>query len=493
MMLGRGEYQGVRILEPATVDLMTFPNIVPGGGRRGLGWDIQTGFSSNRGDAMSRRAFGHGGFTGTVLWIDPELDLTFIFLSNRVHPNGKGAVNPLAGSIANVFATAIREAANHDGVPPQVLTGIDVLQRDEFSHLAGKKIGLITNQTGVNRDWKDTISILHDAKNVELKAIFSPEHGIRGALDQSQIADSRDEQTGLPIYSLYGESRAPSDESLQGLDALVFDIQDIGARFYTYPSTMAAAMQAAAKHKLTFVVLDRPNPINGADIEGPLLDDGSQSFVGFHTLPVRHGMTIGELARMFQIETKLDVDLRIVRMKGWNRSEEFDQTGLPWVNPSPNMRSLTEAILYPGMGLLELTNVSVGRGTDRPFEIFGAPWIDGQKLAEELRTAKLEGVSFIPIRFTPTSSKFASQECGGIDLMVTNRETIQPVRLGLTIAAALRKLYPKEWETKSFNRLLSNQTTFDAILNGKSANDIAEELPAPLEEFRERREKFLLY
>lgn len=498
MLLGRGEYQGVRILAPETVELMTRANAVPGGGFRALGWDVRTGYSSNRGDLLSQRAFGHGGFTGTVLWIDPELDLFYIFLSNRVHPDGKGLVNPLAGRIGTVAAAAVMDAAT---VKPsrrstresEVLTGIDVLERDGFRVLHGRRVGLITNHTGVNRAGTSTVQLLHDADGVELKVLFSPEHGFAGQLDVSKIADAQEEQTGLAIVSLYGENRAPSEESLEGLDTLVFDIQDIGARFYTYVSTMQYAMGAAAEHKLRFVVLDRPNPINGVDVEGPVLDAGSESFVGCHTVAVRHGMTVGELATTFNAELDLGLDLHVVKVEGWNRDDYFDRTGLTWVNPSPNMRSLTAAVLYPGIGLLETTNVSVGRGTDRPFEVLGAPWLDGTALARALNAANLPGVRFMPLRFTPESSKFAGEECGGVNILVTDRAALRPVHAGLTIAAALRKLNPDDWQTAAFNRLLSDQGTFDAIVAGRSADEAEALYQGELNQFRERRRQYLLY
>jgi uncharacterized protein YbbC (DUF1343 family) len=498
MLLGGGEYQGVRILKPETVELMTRGNEVPGGGYRALGWDSRSGYSSNRGDLLSARAFGHGGFTGTVLWIDPELDLFYIFLSNRVHPDGKGLVNPLAGRIGTVAAAAIVDAP--EAVPTrrahrlqEVLIGIDVLERDGFAALRGRRVGLITNHTGVNRRGVPTPQLLYDAEGVELKRLFSPEHGIVGQLDISNVADGVDEQTSLPIVSLYGENRAPPAESLEGLDTLVFDIQDIGARFYTYVATMQNAMKSAAEHKLRFVVLDRPNPINGVAVEGPVLDEGSQSFVGWHTVPVRHGMTVGELATMFNRELSLELDLQIIKVEGWNRDAYYDETGLTWINQSPNMRSLTAAVLYPGIGLLETTNLSVGRGTDRPFEVLGAPWIDGAVLARALNTEGLSSVRFVPIRFTPESSKFAGEQCGGVNILVTDRSCFEPVFCGLKIAETLRRIYPDQWETAQFNRLLADKATFDAIVAGRSADEVRALYQKEFNEFRERRQSCLLY
>lgn len=517
MMLNRGAYGGVRTLGARTVDLMTQPVGVPGGWR-GLGWDMQTGFSSNKGELMSAAAFGHGGFTGTGLWIDPELDLFVVFLSNRVHPDGKGLVNPLIGRIGSIAAAAIddppavaarlpaREAAPMETVVPTaatakpasggfspVLTGVDVLERDGFKQLAGRKVGLITNQTGVNRKGVSTIDLLAKAEGVSLVALFSPEHGLEGKLDVAKIADARDETRNVPIYSLYGESRSPSDESLKGIDTLVFDIQDIGTRFYTYPSTMGNAMKAAAKHKLRFVVLDRPNPINGVDVEGPLLDAGRESFVGYHPLPVRHGMTIGELARMFNDEQQIGAELAVVPMEGWRRGDYYDATGLLWVNPSPNMRSLNAALLYPGIGLLETTNLSVGRGTDTPFELIGAPWLDGQQLAAELNRAALPGVRFVPTTFSPSASKFKDERCGGLQIVVTQRENLQPVRIGFEIATRLRKLHPTEWKAEGYDRLLGNASVLKLLMEDRPSGDLIKQSEAGMNEFATRRERCLLY
>jgi uncharacterized protein YbbC (DUF1343 family)/CubicO group peptidase (beta-lactamase class C family) len=513
MMLNRGSYGGTRILSERAVATMTAAYPVSSG-QRGLGWDMQTGYSLNRGELFTSQAFGHGGFTGTVLWIDPGLDMFVIFLSNRVHPAGKGLVNPLAGRIGSIAAAAIddkvagtlrvpsadnrsrSETATGHGtrsVPATIRTGIDVLQRDNFSLLKNRRVGLITNHTGLNREGTSTVELLHKAPNVKLVALFSPEHGIQGKLDVPNIADARDQATGLPIYSLYGESRRPTKESLQGIDTLVFDIQDIGARFYTYISTMGNAMQAAAEQKLRFVVLDRPNPINGVDVAGPLTDPGRESFIAFHRIPVRHGMTIGELARMFNSELSLGLDLRIVPVEGWRREEMFDATGLTWTNPSPNMRSLTQALLYPGIGLLETTNLSVGRGTDTPFEVIGAPWLDGRRLAEELRREALPGVTFVPVRFTPRESKFKETPCGGVNIVIINREQFEPLATGFALAAQLRKLYPQEWEAYAYLRLLVNREVHQALLDGRSATELLELSRDDVAGFVKRRGRFLLY
>jgi len=515
MMLGGGQIDGVRILKQETVAAMTRPYQVSGG-VRGLGWDMQTGYSSNRGRSFSSRAFGHGGFTGTVIWMDPELELLVIFLSSRLHPDGKGSVNPLAGRIGTVAADAIQDrrvpaaggqgagvrsqgSVQHSAFSIQhlasrpVLTGIDVLRRDGFRLLAGRRVGLVTNQTGVDRQGVSTARLLKEAADVRLVALFSPEHGPQGKLDISNIADGRDPETGLSVYSLYGKTRRPTPQMLEGIDTLVFDIQDIGTRFYTYIATLGYAMEEAAKHRIRVVVLDRPNPIGGLHVDGPLLDAGRESFVGYHRLPVRHGMTVGELARMFASDRHLDLDLQIVRLEGWRPGDFFDATGLRWINPSPNMRSLTEAILYPGIGLLETTNLSVGRGTDTPFELIGAPWLHGDKLEQVLNQARLPGVRFRAVAFTPETSVFGGQHCQGVGIEITDRAAFEPLRTGFEIARQLRILFPDAWKAEGYDRLLGNKQVFEAILAGKTVAQIEAIYRPALEEFLKRRSQFLLY
>ncbi len=494
MMLGLGSLdrgdERVRILSPQSVRTMTASYRVSNGAR-GLGWDHQSVYSSNRGDLLSASAFGHGGFTGTVLWIDPQLDLFFVFLSNRVHPSGDGNVNGLAGKILNVVASSIID----DPAPlmTEVRTGIDVLQSQGFQSLANERVGLITNHTGRNIDGRTTVSILADAANVSLTALFSPEHGIEGKLDVPKIDSTTDARTGIPVFSLYGETRRPTPEMLAEVDTLVFDIQDIGSRFYTYISTMGEAMEAAAEAGKRFVVLDRPNPLGGLAVHGPMLDAGKESFVGYHHLPVQHGMTIGEIAKLIQAERNLDLKLEVVRLEGWQRDMAWDATGLTWVNPSPNMRSLTQAFLYPGVGLLEMTNLSVGRGTDTPFEIVGAPWMDGRELARLLNARRIPGVRFVPITFTPSSSNYSQEVCHGINIIVTDRDNFLPVRLGLEIAVGLRDLHPDDWETKNLNRLLGNDLVLDKILSGAGIEPTLSASLKGVSEFRTARQPYLLY
>jgi uncharacterized protein YbbC (DUF1343 family)/CubicO group peptidase (beta-lactamase class C family) len=534
MLLNGGLLDGKRVLSANAIARMTAPIVVSeDGATRGLGWDINSSFSSNRGELFPLGSFGHTGFTGTSIWIDRVSQTFVIFLSNRVHPDGKGDVTPLRAKIATVVASAIEdtpieavrlaEGAYWSQVAAQipkfketvetaskktgatnseqpstngtVLNGIDVLAKNNFKELDGLRVGLVTNHTGRDRAGTQTIDILKAAANVKLTALFAPEHGIRGLADE-KVSDSTDEKTGLPVYSLYGESRRPKPEQLKDLDALVFDIQDIGVRFYTYEATLKNVMEEAAKAKLKVFVLDRPNPIGGLAVEGPRADADKLSFVVTHTTPVRHGMTIGEWAMMVNAENKLNCDLRVIKMEGWKRDLWFDRTGQTWTNPSPNMRSLTEATLYPGVGLLETTNVSVGRGTDTPFEVVGAPWLSGdggQKFAAYLNGRKIAGVRFVPVRFTPNASTFKDQECGGINIMIVDRASFDPLRTGIEIAAALQKMFPNDWKSENYDRLLANQQTYDMLRRGTPPEDIVKAWQSDLDDFLKRRAQFLLY
>jgi uncharacterized protein YbbC (DUF1343 family) len=523
MILGGGSYRGARVLSPYGVATMTQPRAVSdSGAARGIGWDIATSFSANKGDLFPLGSFGHTGFTGTSLWIDPASDTFVVFLSNRVHPDGKGDVSSLRGRIASIVAGAITDTTPARGraessstasellaslarltspatrgstsivADAQVLDGIDVLEGDNFAPIAGMRIGLVTNQTGRDRNGRPTIDVLFKAPGVKLTTLFSPEHGIRGLADE-KVSDTKDEQTGLPIYSLYGEARRPKPEQLKELDAIVYDIQDVGARFYTYISTLGYILEEAAKARLPVFILDRPNPINGVDVEGPLADSDKLSFTAYHTIPVRHGMTVGELARLYNDQRKIGADVRVIRMQNWRRAMWFDATNLTWINPSPNMRSLTEATLYPGICLLETTNVSVGRGTNTPFELVGAPWLDGQKLASYLNARQIAGVRFVPVRFTPTTATHKDQECGGVNIVITDRTKLQSVGLGIEIAAALRQLYPSEWKIDGFVRLLANSDVFERLKRGDSAESIIRSWTNSLEQFRTARATALLY
>src|SRR2546423_1432173 len=525
MLLNGGVYNGARILSPMTIATMTRPRAVSEtGAARGLGWDLATTFSSNKGDLFPLGSFGHTGFTGTSIWIDPASDSFVIFLSNRVHPDGKGDVGALRGRVASIVASSITDTtasvareesentaaellvslarlntnANRSSsaaatpADAQVLTGIDVLERDGFKQLANMRIGLVTNQTGRDRAGHSTIDVLFKAPNVKLVALFSPEHGIRGLADE-KVSDTKDEQTGLPIYSLYGEPRRPKPEQLKDLDALVFDIQDVGAGFYTYISSLGNLIEQAGKAKVPVFILDRPNPINGVDVEGPIADSDKISFTAYYAIPVRHGMTVGELARLYNDDKKLGADVRVIQMENWRRAMWFDSTNLSWINPSPNMRSLTEAALYPGIGLLETTNVSVGRGTDTPFEVIGAPWLDGQKLASYLNARRIPGVRFIPVRFKPNTSVFKHEECGGVNVVITDRERFKSVATGIEIAVALHSLFAAKWKVDSYSRLLVNADALEKLKRGATPEELTESWRADLEIFRKKRAVVLLY
>lgn len=533
ILLNGGVLDGKRVMSAQTVAKMTSPNVVSeDGATRGLGWDINTSFSGNRGELFPLGSFGHTGFTGTGLWIDRVSQTFVVFLSNRVHPDGKGDVGPLRAKVSTVVASAIEdtpiekwkaaEAEYNTSVAAQmpkflrnagslpassvagqqagslrsggVLNGIDILERDRFKQLEGLRIGLVTNHTGRNLAGKQTIDILAEAKNVKLTAMFAPEHGIRGELDTEKIDDSKDEKTGLPIYSLYKDGmRRPKPEQTATIDAFVYDIQDIGARFYTYTATLKNVMEEAAKAGKPVFVLDRPNPINGNSVEGALADEDKLSFIAAHTTPVRYGLTIGELGMMMNAERKIGADLRVIKMDGWSRSMWFDETGQTWINPSPNMRSLTQATLYPGIGLLETTNVSVGRGTDTPFEVVGAPWMNGRNLAAYLNGRNIAGVRFVPIRFKPNASVFKDEECSGINIIITSRDAFDSVRTGIEIASALRKLYATDWQVDRYARLLVNQQILDAVKNGESPENI-DKLVRPIKDgFNVRRAPYLLY
>ena len=491
-VLGGGELDGKRWLSARTVSAMMAPYDVPGGVRT-LGWTVE---SQWRGEGLSPRAVGHFGFTGTALWIDPAKDLFTVILTNRVHPDGKGDSKPLVARINALAARAIGPAVGRvDGCAEAeggVRTGIDVLREEGFERLRGRHIGLITNATGRARDGTSTVDLLLAAPGLKLVALFAPEHGL-DTDRQGAIASTQDARTGLPVYSLYGAAFAPSADALAGIDTLVFDVQDVGTRFFTYASTMRRAMETARDHELAFVVLDRPNPIDGIDIDGPVRVPLSRSFVNYHPLPIRHGMTVGELAVMFDADDHLGVALSVVPMRGWRRSYYWEDTGLAWVNPSPNLRSVEEAILYPAIGLLEATNVSVGRGTDAPFERVGAPWIDGKTLAAALGLEGLAGVSFAPETFVPDADRYAHERCGGVRITVGDRSAFEPVRTGLAIARELRRLHPQKWDFGKLDRLLVHPETLRAIDAGLPLAAIEETYRAEVGAFASKRAKYLLY
>lgn len=517
-MMGDGMHQGNFILGETTLKLATL-NQLPANFdvRRGIGWDIESPFSYQRGEKFPLDGFGHTGWTGTSIWADPASETFVILLANRNHPSESGSIKPLRIKVGTLAAEAVgytepvplstralsskdtlgmtvaADRAPADGA--RVLNGIDMLQETGFAPLAGMKVGLITNQTGINRNRRSTIDLLANAPGVDLRALFSPEHGIRGELDTDSIDDDRDAATGLPIYSLYkAEDRQPTEKQMEGLDALVFDIQDIGCRFYTYVSTMGLAMEAAAEAGKKFIVLDRVNPIGGMVVDGPIRTGEGNDFVAFHDIPVQHGMTVGELARMFNVERKVGADLTVVQVKNWDPTMRFDDTGLPWVNPSPNMRSLTQAMLYPGVGLVEFTNLSVGRGTATPFEHVGAPWIHEGRLAARLSEETIPGVFSLPEQFTPDASVYDGEDCAGVRFVISDRDALRPLSLGIGLMRAIHDLYPDTYDlAEKGNVLLRHQPTLDAVLAGKSMEEIRAGWNPALDDFLKRREAFLLY
>ncbi len=506
-----------------TLEKMTTPGQpATGTALRGLGWDIESPFSSNRGELFPVGSFGHTGFTGTSIWIDPSSDTYVIVLSNAVYPNGPTGINGIRGAVANVVAAWVKLELNNGSLAAKltgynesmsgerrwpdrdgkVSTGIDVLEQDHFaelSALAAKhggtlRVGLLTNQTGVDAQGNRTIDVLANTPGLTLKMLFSPEHGINGALDREGIQDTKDPATGLPVISLYGAARRPSPEALHGLDAVIIDLQDAGVRFYTYETVVRYFLEAAGKTGTEIVILDRPNPVGGSFVQGPLSDAGSESYVNVAPIPVRHGMTLGELARYLNGVFKCNASLTVVAMTGWQRGDWFDATGLTWINPSPNLRSLREAVLYPALGLIETTNISVGRGTDTPFAYVGAPWIDRVALAQALNARYLPGVRFVAVEFTPASPyPYADQLCHGVEVIVTDRNVVDSPELGLEIAFALHKLYPDKYQLEKMATLLANRTVLEGLLADRDPQRLAEDWQQQLEDFKAKQKAYLLY
>jgi uncharacterized protein YbbC (DUF1343 family)/CubicO group peptidase (beta-lactamase class C family) len=513
---------GGSVLAPLTVEKMTTPQQPPTATAvRGFGWDLDSPLSSNRGEVFPIGSFGHTGFTGTSLWIDPVTRSYIILLANAVHVKEGNAVS-LRTRVASAVAAALKlsvpeaerlrleritgynesQTASHRVAVRngQVKTGIDVLEEQGFQVLrsaSGKRrIGLLTNQTGVNSQGRRTIDVLANAEGISLEAIFSPEHGVTGTLDTTEIGNSRDAVTGIAVYSVYGggdAAKRPAAEVLKTLDAVVVDLQDVGVRFYTYETTLGYFLEAAAAAGIDLIVLDRPNPLSGALVQGPLSDTGRDSFTNYHPLPVRHGMTLGELATLFNGERGIHARLQVVAMQGWQRGDWYDETGLEWVNPSPNLRSLTEATLYPGVALVEGANVSVGRGTDTPFEVVGAPWIKSRELAQTLNGRAIAGVRFVPVRFTPQSSNYAGQECEGVNLVLLERNAVDVPELGMELATALARLYPEQFDLAKVDGLVRNRAVLAALHERQDPRRIAEDWRESVEQFQKLREKYLLY
>jgi uncharacterized protein YbbC (DUF1343 family)/CubicO group peptidase (beta-lactamase class C family) len=483
MLLNGGSNGGRRILQRETVAEMTSAIELPGGERRGLGWDVSSSYAAGVDIALGGHAYGHTGYTGTMLWIDPSSDTFLIVLSSRLHPDGHGDVKLLRQRLAEVVAAA---------KPSSVLAGIDVMAQLHFAPLAGHRIGLLTNQTGRDSYGSRTIDLLAAAPAVRLAAIFTPEHGLNGD-QEGPVGPARDAATGLPIYSLYGSTRRPTGAMLAGLDAIVVDLQDAGVRFYTYPTTVGYLLEEAARHSLDVYVLDRPNPVNASIVQGPVMNVGLRSFMGYFPLPVRHGMTLGELATLFNAEYRIGAKLTVIPMRGYRRRMWYDETGLPWVNPSPNLRSVDEATLYGGVGLIEGANISVGRGTASPFELVGAPWIDGATFTHYLTHRGIRGVRFEPVQFIPGADRYAALTCQGVRVILTDRANLDLALLGLELAAALYRLYPSQFRLEATLPLIGSRKVLTAIASDVDPRDVMTSWQTELTTFENLRLKYLLY
>jgi uncharacterized protein YbbC (DUF1343 family)/CubicO group peptidase (beta-lactamase class C family) len=512
-LLNDGAFHGKQIFQPATIRKFTTPESPADQPvLRGLGWDIDSPFSSNRGELFPIGSFGHTGYTGTSMWMDPASKTFVILLTNVVHIHHGNSLSSLRSRLATAVAaiyspnppntvaiTGYTETMSSAGVHRAIArngdteTGLDVLEKETFRPLRGKRVGLITNQTGLDKDGNRNLDEMVTAK-IKVTAVFSPEHGLEGVSD-SDVANTKDAKTGIPVVSLFkADQRRLTAAQMQNLDAVVFDIQDVGSRFYTYSCTLLYALEEAGKAHKPFYVLDRPNPITGVHVEGPILDKELESFVGCYDIPLRHGMTFGELATMANQEQHWNADLHVVKMKNWQRGDWFDSTSLTWVNPSPNMRSLNAALLYPGLAMLEAnTDYSVARGTDAPFEQIGADWIKGLQLASALNQRFIPGVRVYPTKFKPTSSNFAGQEIEGVRFVITDRESFDSTRLGIELASALQTLYPGKIDFEKCKSLIGNHALIEGFKSGTEPLTLWLQVHQEADDFIERRKPFLLY
>lgn len=470
-LMNEGELDGERVLAPETVRAMT------SGTRRSLGWEI-----GHR--ELSPRAFGHEGFTGTALWIDPEHDVFVVFLSNRVHPDGRGDVQPLVRTIAGIARAAAGDASAEIDAP--VSNGIDVLRRDGFSAIAGARVALLTHDAARARDGRRTLDLIASAPGVTLVRVLVPEHGLSGR-SEGRIRDARDPRTGVAVHSLFGPAREPTPEMLEGIDTIVIDLQDVGARFYTYGATLGRVLAAAAEHGLRVVVLDRPEPMGGGDPRGPVCEDELRSFVNHHALPAVHGMTIGELASFLDDERDLGVRLTVVPVEGWRRGMTYRETGLRWVPPSPNLRTPEEVLLYPAVALVEGTNVSVGRGTETPFEVIGAPWIDPTRLIEAI--GEQPGLRLSATRFTPRAAVHRGVPCRGVRIEIDG--AFDPIRAGLAIARGLSRF--SEWDREAMLPMIGDRAIHRALVDGAETEALIGMCEPRLSEFASRRARHLRY
>lgn len=503
---------GKPILAAESMDLLGVPQTRPSDKTtlRTLGWRVDPPLAANREQLPPVGVLGHNGYTGTSLWIDPVSQVYVVILTHRVHPAEKGDAGPLRERVAAIVGDAVGPVAFEqvtalnpvlsayaDVVAPHrsgggLASGLDVLAASGYAPLKGLRVGLITHQSGIDAAGRRSIDLLRQAPDVQLVALFSPEHGLQGKLD-AKVPSGVDPVSGLPVHSLYGETRRPTAAMLDGIDALVFDLQDVGARFYTYITTMGYAMEAAAAKGIRFIVLDRPNPIGGIAVQGPLLDTGRRSFTAYYPLPVRHGMSVGELALLFDDQLHIGAKPEVVRMRGYKRDSWFDSSGLPWVPPSPNLRNMTAVALYPGVGMIEGANISVGRGTSTPFELLGAPWINGEALAADLNRRGIAGVHFEAAEFTPSENVYANKACQGVRIVLLDRQRLDIGQLGIELADALMRGYPGKFELNRTLGSVGAKSVVDAIRDGVPPKIILASLNKPLESFRALRQKYLLY
>lgn len=493
MILRQGRGALGTVASATAIQELLRPHTLPGGAVRSMGFDVRSKYSKARSKLWSPRAVGHGGYTGTSLWIDPQKDLFVIFLSNRVHPYGHGSVLKLQNAVATAALRALEPLDPAcEPLPPRTLAGIDALALRDFDSLREKRVGLLTHRAAVTAEGVSTLDYLHREPLVNLVALFSPEHGLE-ASREGAISSHNDAQSKLPVHSLYGKTKRPTPKMLEGIDVLVVDLVDVGVRFYTYLSTLHELMKAAAVAHIPIVILDRPNPLGGNLVSGPVLDSQFADFVNHHPLPIIHGMSTGELAELINDEDKIGARLEIVQVQGWQRAMQHKATRLPWRNPSPNLRNSQAALLYPAVGLLEATNVSVGRGTSDPFHHFGAPFLNAAKLLHAMAAYHLPGVRFAEIHFTPTAGPHRNRLCHGLSLKITNATSFRPVRTGLTLARALVKLHPKVWQSARLGRMVGDAATVAAVVRGSSWEKTQALWKRELGAFETRRHAFLRY
>jgi uncharacterized protein YbbC (DUF1343 family) len=484
MLLRQGELDGVRVLSEQSVAELLRPRRLRGATRT-LGFDVQSSYALGRGQLMSERAVGHGGYTGTSLWLDPEHDLFVVLLSNRVHVGPRGSIHPLASAVADL---ALRAAAPR-AEPEPVRVGIDVLQAEAFARLRGRRVALLTHLAARDAHGEPTLKLLARAPKVTLAALFSPEHGLAADAEGSVASSTT---LGLPVHSLFGRTRKPSAAMLADVDCVVIDLVDVGTRFYTYMATSLAVIEAAAELGLDVVLLDRPNPIDGVHVEGPLSEPSYHSFVNYHPLPLRHGMTAGELARLLIAQRGLVARLHVVSVEGWQRSQWFEQLGLTWNAPSPNLASPAQALLYPAIGLVEGTNVSVGRGTPQAFRVLGAPFVDADALTRAIEAAAAPGVRLSATRFRPRVGPYAGVLLPGVAFEVVEPGAFSATHLGFAVIEALRTLYPREWDTARLAQLVAHQASMEQLLHGAPLAAALQSARAGLDQFMLAREQALL-